>query len=84
MKKNFLTLILFVAFISQAQEKKSGGKIFEKHPAIDLVDQFNAALVAGDEAKLRSMATDDFKFWTMNSMEQKPWTIDNMVVCQKP
>jgi ketosteroid isomerase-like protein len=83
MKKNFLTLILFVAFISQAQEKKSGGKIFEKHPAIDLVDQFNAAFVAGDEAKLRSMVTDDFKFWTMNSMEPKPRTIDNMVSMSK-
>ena len=52
MKKLVFTLCLFASFFINAQ-KSIGGKIYDKHPSIDVVDAFTKAFVAGDEATMR-------------------------------
>jgi len=42
-------------------QKSIGGKIYDKHPSIDVVDAFTKAFVAGDEATMRSLITEDFR-----------------------
>ncbi|MDA7819691.1 hypothetical protein N9A30_01615 [Flavobacteriaceae bacterium] len=49
MKKLVFALCLFASFFINAQ-KSIGGKIYDKHPSIDVVDAFTKAFVAGDEA----------------------------------
>ena len=49
MKKSLLTLpVFFVPLILWGQKKANNGKVFDKHPAIDIVDQFTAAWISGD------------------------------------
>lgn len=68
MKKILLILILFpIIGISQ---KKNNGKVFDKHPAIDIAEKFNKAYEQGDIAILKSLVSKDFKMW--NSMSNNP------------
>ena len=48
MKSIYLTLALLFTLSTFAQKKNINGKIYDKHPAIDLVDQFTSAFVKGD------------------------------------
>lgn len=59
MKKSLYLFLLLLLTGLQAQ-KNNNGKIYDEHPAIDFAESFLEAYVAGDENKLRSMATDDF------------------------
>ncbi|MDA9183406.1 hypothetical protein N9O26_01585 [Flavobacteriaceae bacterium] len=78
MKKLVFTLCLFASFFINAQ-KSIGGKIYDKHPSIDVVDAFTKAYVAGDEATMRSLITKDFRWWQMNVMSPKPNPIENLI-----
>ncbi|MDG1024025.1 MAG: hypothetical protein P8I42_06945 [Flavobacteriaceae bacterium] len=78
MKKLIFTFSLF-AFFTLSAQKNIGGKIYDKHPALDVVDAFTKAFVAGDEATMRSLTTDDFKWWQMNVMDPKPSPIENLI-----
>ena len=67
MKKILLILILFpIIGISQ---KKNNGKVFDKHPAIDIAEKFNKAYEQGDIAILKSLVSKDFKMWTLTQQE---------------
>jgi len=49
-------------------QKNPNGVIYDKHPAIDVVEKFMKAFVKGDAATMTSLTTDDFKaFNAMNT-----------------
>ena len=49
MKTKILSVMMLIAFISTAQKKN--GTVYIEHPAIDVVQQFVDAGVAGDKSK---------------------------------
>ena len=50
-------------------QKEANGKIYIKHPAIEVVNQFNEAYVSGDLDKLRELVTEDIKVRTLRNRE---------------
>lgn len=63
------TLFLIIPFLAMSQKEKNG-KVYKKHPAIEIVNQFNNAYVEGDVETLKSLVSEDFKMW--NSMNNNP------------
>ncbi|MEK9740459.1 MAG: hypothetical protein VW262_04665 [Flavobacteriaceae bacterium] len=61
MKKKFIFLLIAPLFLL-AQTKKNG-TIYNEHPTLELVKEFDEAFVAGNLEKLKSLVTDDFKFY---------------------
>lgn len=59
MKTTILSVMMLIAFISTAQKKN--GTVYDEHPAINVVQDFVKACVAGDKAKMGSYLTDDFR-----------------------
>ena len=66
MKKAILLTLLFVVAIGNSQKKKNG-TIFMEHPAIDVVNDMLAALVAGDQEKVGFFLAEDFKSYNGNN-----------------
>ena len=69
MKKIFLytALFLFITSVSLAQ-KNNNGKVYDKHPAIDIVNKFGEAWINGDTETLKSLVGEGFKMGSaMNS-----------------
>ena len=64
----FLTLLL-LALNFQAQKKNVNGKIYDKHPAINVANAFTEAFVSGDVEKIKNLVTDDFGWWAKNEMD---------------
>jgi hypothetical protein len=60
MKKVTISILMMIPFISFGQ-KKDNGKIYIEHPAINVVDAFTKAWVAGDTTAMSKMMTSDFK-----------------------
>ena len=60
MKKTILFTLLLVMAQGHSQKKKNG-TIFLEHPAIDVVNSFNTAFVAGDHEKVGTYLAEDFK-----------------------
>ncbi|MCJ7757581.1 MAG: nuclear transport factor 2 family protein [Gillisia sp.] len=71
MKTTFLSVMMLIAFISTAQTKN--GSVYIEHPAIDVVQNFENASVAGDKSKMASYLTDDFRGYngTSNDLSDK-------------
>jgi hypothetical protein len=71
MKTTFLSIMMLIAFISNAQKKN--GTVYMEHPAIDVVQNFENASVAGDKSKMASYLTDDFHGYngTSNDLSDK-------------
>jgi ketosteroid isomerase-like protein len=65
MKTTIISVMMLIAFISTAQKKN--GTVYIEHPAIDVVNEFTKAAVAGDKAKMGSFLTDDFKSYSGTS-----------------
>ena len=61
------------------QSKNVNGKIYDQHPAIDIVDQFTDAFVKGDTLTMQNLTTDDFRWWQMNEMRPQPKKLQNMI-----
>lgn len=59
MKKVVLVVLMLCSFINYAQKKN--GTVYDEHPAINVVEEFVKASVAGDKAKMGSYLSDDFK-----------------------
>jgi hypothetical protein len=60
MKNLSLTLFLMIPIIGFSQ-KKENGKIYSEHPAINIVDAFSKAAMAGDTSAMSKLMTDDFR-----------------------
>jgi len=58
-------LILFILPLWVAAQKNVNGKVYDKHPAIEITNAFNDAYVSGDVDKLKSLVSEDFKMWDM-------------------
>ena len=68
MKKLFSTFLLLCVLMGVNAQKNPNGVIYDKHPAIDVVEKFMQAFVKGDAATMTSLTTDDFKaFNAMNT-----------------
>ena len=68
MKKLFSTFLLLCVLMGVNAQKNANGVIYDKHPAIDVVEKFMQAFVKGDAATMTSLTTDDFKaFNAMNT-----------------
>ena len=67
MKTTFLSIMMLIAFISNAQKKN--GSVYIEHPAIDVVQNFESASVAGDKSKMTSYLTDDFRGYNGTSSD---------------
>ena len=46
-------------------QKEANGKIYIEHPAIEIVDQFTKAYVAGDLEKIKELVTEDVQVITL-------------------
>ena len=68
MKKSLLALLLLPLILWG--QKNNNGKVFDKHPAIDIVDQFTAAWISGDTETLKNLTGDGFKMGS--SMNNNP------------
>ena len=68
MKKSLLTLLLLPLILWG--QKNNNGKVFDKHPAIDIVDQFTAAWISGDTETLKNLTGEGFKMGS--SMNNNP------------
>ena len=53
-------LILFTILTTSVvlSQKEANGKIYIEHPAIEIVDQFTKAYVAGDLEKIKELVAD--------------------------
>ena len=60
MKKTTTVLMMMTMFISFSQ-KKANGTIYDKHPAIDVVNAYTTAMNAGDISKAGDFLSSDFK-----------------------
>ena len=68
--KKFYFILLFAGCLSVVAQKNSNGKIYDQHPGIDLVEKFNKAFIAADEAQLNSLMIDDFKAYNGEGMNK--------------
>jgi hypothetical protein len=69
MKKTAIFILMMLPFIGFGQ-KKDNGKIYIEHPAINVVDAFTKAWVAGDTTAMGNMMSSDFKAY--NAMTATP------------
>ena len=79
MKKSLLTLLLLPLILWG--QKNNNGKVFDKHPAIDIVDQFTAAWISGDTETLKTLTGEGFKMGSSmnNSPNYKGGDINNLL-----
>ena len=68
MKKTLLALLMLPLILWG--QKNNNGKVFDKHPAIDIVDQFTAAWISGDTEALKTLTGEGFKMGS--SMNNNP------------
>ena len=69
MKKLTLILVALITFSMSAQKKKNG-VVFDKHPGILLIEEFNKAFVEADVEKLSSIMDDNFKAYNALSSDK--------------
>ena len=80
MKKTLIFLLIAPLFLF-AQTKKNG-TIYNEHPTLELVKEFDEAFVAGNLEKLKYLVTDDFKFYnglSTNFVSQQGRTLDDLL-----
>ena len=67
--KKLIYLLIFIPLVGMSQ-KHNNGKVYDKHPAIEIVDQFIKAYTTGDLETLKSLVSEDFRM--ANSMNNNP------------
>ncbi len=61
MKKLFTTLLLFCLITGVNAQNNLNGKIYDKHPTIDIAEKFLQSYVKADAEAITKLITDDFK-----------------------
>jgi ketosteroid isomerase-like protein len=79
MKQVLASILMLCSAIVLGQSKNVNGKIYDQHPAIDIVDQFTDAFVKGDTLTMHNLTTEDFRWWQMNTMRPQPMTLNDMI-----
>ncbi len=79
MKKTLLALLMLPLILWG--QKNNNGKVFDKHPAIDIVDQFTAAWISGDTEALKTLTGEGFKMGSSmnNNPNYKGGDINNLL-----
>ena len=79
MKKSLLALLMLPLILWG--QKNNNGKVFDKHPAIDIVDQFTAAWISGDTEALITLTGEGFKMGSSmnNNPNYKGGDINNLL-----
>ncbi len=65
--KKLLIIFLCTASIGSFAQKKSNGIVYIEHPAIQVIEQYVSAMVAGDTTKMATFLTDDFQYFNGTS-----------------
>lgn len=75
MKKLSIITMMLLCVVAFSQKKKNG-TIYSEHPAIDVVESYEKAFVAGDADQVMSLLADDYKWWngTDSNKDAKPGT----------
>ena len=68
--KKIIYLLSFLFVFSLTAQKNKNGTIYDKHPAIDLVNSFNNAFMNGDIDKAASYLADNFRIKNGNSLNK--------------
>ena len=68
MKKLLLSFLLIPMVL--VGQKNNNGKVYDKHPAIGIVEQFTDAWISGDTEKLKNLTGEGFKMGS--SMNNNP------------
>ena len=76
--KNYLIYLMIFCFSFSFAQKKANGKLYIEHPAMNVVEQFNTAFVAGDLETLKSLVSDDFT-WRNSTMRTEPGTLEQLL-----
>ena len=61
MKQIFASIFMLCSALVLGQTKNVNGKVYDQHPAIEVVDQFTKAFVEGDTLTLKNLTTEDFR-----------------------
>lgn len=61
MMKKLITILMMMTLFITFSQKKSNGTIYDKHPAIDVVNAYSEAINAGDMSKAEGYLAPDFK-----------------------
>lgn len=76
--KKITTLIMILFVTISFSQKKSNGKIYIEHPALEIVKQFDEAFVKGDLETIKSLVAEDFG-WRNPSMRGKSGTLQQLL-----
>jgi len=80
-KRTFLFILTLSISLTAFSQKKANGTVYIEHPAIQVVEDYVKAWVAGDEEKMASYLTDDFKSYsgTSNKLSSKGWDKEQLL-----
>ena len=76
--KKITTLIMMFFIITSFSQKKSNGKIYIEHPALEIAKEFDEAFVKGDLETIKSLVADDFA-WRNPSMRGRRGTLQQLL-----
>ena len=69
--KKIIYLVIALLFITKVEaQKNKNGVIYDKHPGLELVKEFNTAFINGDTEKIKTLVTEDFKLWNSMSTDK--------------
>ena len=79
MKKLLLAFLLLPMIL--LGQKNNNGKVYDKHPAIDIVEQFTEAWISGDTVTLKNLTGEGFKMGSSmnNNPNYKGGDIGNLI-----
>jgi hypothetical protein len=79
MKKLLLPILLLPMIL--LGQKNNNGKVYDKHPAIDIVEQFTEAWISGDTETLKNLTGEGFKMGSSmnNNPNYKGGDIGNLI-----
>ncbi len=76
--KHYSIYLMILCFSFSFAQKKANGKIYIEHPAMEVVEKFNNAFVAGDLETLKSLVAENFT-WRNSTMRTEPGTLQQLL-----
>ena len=71
MKKIFYLGFALIFFMEAEAQKKKNGVIYNQHPYLETVKEFNSAFINGDKEKIKSLVAEDVKLWNSMSTNKR-------------
>tara|TARA_B100000575_G_scaffold293760_1_gene306226 strand:- start:200 stop:1120 length:921 start_codon:yes stop_codon:yes gene_type:complete len=76
--KHYSIFLMFFCLSFSFAQKKANGKIYIEHPAMEVVEKFNEAFVAGDQETLKSLVSENFT-WRNSTMRSEPGSLQQLL-----